>query len=924
MFFKILREIGKVLSALTQNREKFRWRLLWSVLLVISSGGVFLFAQSTSVYFKNFVRHSEGDFCQHLPPLTSFVVYLNGDENRILLENAPRWEPNADPNINGMGVFGVELGNFASPGLQAGDTVHVRFTCQVTQQQGILTAVVSGIPWYYFPTTLTLMPTNFPPPPSDVLLEFTPDGFRKITWNPQNNVTYSVYRHLLHDTVALGQPRRLYSRIASGIVSGTCIDSSGSHRAHGYIVLPVRSGVYGPHSQEVKDYPPAPVEVNAAVTSTQPLTVAVTYHFPGDTTGMQFRIYRDTTAAVPLDSLHRVGSVAGLAFLDSSVVLGRVYYYRVAAVNSFGVEGLWSSVARVVAEPFAGGKPDLDVLYISRSPRYPRFQVVYDPPGYNPHLQPGTQFLQHYPLNGENLKYTAVIRNSGGGTSGGFTVEWWVDSTRIQTQHFSELFPGQKVISRFTWPYDSLHPNMIECRAVADSSITEVTESNNQIAIRSNGLSFHFYVEDSLRHLFETHENPWGSYSFEDWAQFELQKMRQFFRQAVYPTTTSQGVTEFVFLDTVTYHPNGTLPAYGTHALPSELWDGQWGFLGDEASLNYFQNIVLNQNNGVDWALLHELGHQLGLIDLYNMDVQESELQVIEPRTGQKPPLTPVAWDVLHYCSRHNYLMHSNFQAGFSDHSAGALQRNCGKRRGFFGEYLADVPAENSLLLRNSSGKPVRNAEIRVYQMQDNIIPNTVKFSGATDAEGRYVFPHVTDTSYFGGISVNHPFSSNFSQNPHVVGTNAVLFVRLAKGDSVGYGFIDICDFNVAYWSGDSLSATYVLPVTQWFQISPGAIEQSQAEVPVRTELIGSFPNPFNPRTWIVFGLHEKSSVHLEIYNIAGERVRVLAHRVFLPGHYRIRWNGTNDAGVSLPSGVYFARLKTDHYQKALKLILLK
>ena len=96
-------------------------------------------------YYKNFVRHSEGEFCTHIPPAASFVAYLNNDLTRILLENAPRWETGGDPNITGAGVFGVELGNFSQPSASAGDSIFFRFTCRETGQQGILSEYLDSL-----------------------------------------------------------------------------------------------------------------------------------------------------------------------------------------------------------------------------------------------------------------------------------------------------------------------------------------------------------------------------------------------------------------------------------------------------------------------------------------------------------------------------------------------------------------------------------------------------------------------------------------------------------------------------------------------------------------------------------------------------------------------------------------------------------
>lgn len=82
---------------------------------------VVLFAWAASspgqwIYFGNFVRHADGQFCRHQPPEASFTVFLNGDQSRILLESAPSWDTGGDRNIDGKGTFGVELGNFSPAG----------------------------------------------------------------------------------------------------------------------------------------------------------------------------------------------------------------------------------------------------------------------------------------------------------------------------------------------------------------------------------------------------------------------------------------------------------------------------------------------------------------------------------------------------------------------------------------------------------------------------------------------------------------------------------------------------------------------------------------------------------------------------------------------------------------------------------------
>ncbi len=93
-----------------------------------------------------------------------------------------------------------------------------------------------------------------------------------------------------------------------------------------------------------------------------------------------------------------------------------------------------------------------------------------------------------------------------------------------------------------------------------------------------------------------------------------------------------------------------------------------------------------------------------------------------------------------------------------------------------------------------------------------------------------------------------------------------------------------------------------------------------------RIELIGNYPNPFNPQTEIRFNLDSVNGASLEIYNIIGQRVKQFDSSQFIRGqnNYSISWNGKNDSGKSVPSGVYFYKLRKGSYIKTRKMVLLK
>ncbi|NIM19177.1 MAG: hypothetical protein GTO51_02215 [Candidatus Latescibacteria bacterium] len=84
-------------------------------------------------------------------------------------------------------------------------------------------------------------------------------------------------------------------------------------------------------------------------------------------------------------------------------------------------------------------------------------------------------------------------------------------------------------------------------------------------------------------------------------------------------------------------------------------------------------------------------------------------------------------------------------------------------------------------------------------------------------------------------------------------------------------------------------------------------------------------PNPFNPETTIRFTLPERLAVTGEVWSVSGERIRVLARdRYFDAGVNDLRWNGKNDQGETVASGVYFVRLKTRLGAQTARAVLLK
>jgi len=95
--------------------------------------------------------------------------------------------------------------------------------------------------------------------------------------------------------------------------------------------------------------------------------------------------------------------------------------------------------------------------------------------------------------------------------------------------------------------------------------------------------------------------------------------------------------------------------------------------------------------------------------------------------------------------------------------------------------------------------------------------------------------------------------------------------------------------------------------------------------IPTRqTSLDQNFPNPFNPRTTIEYTLAERSEAVVDIFDASGALVARLNDGMHNPGTYRVSWDGRNQAGIAVGSGVYFYRLEGAGALPARKMTLLK
>ena len=111
---------------------------------------------------------------------------------------------------------------------------------------------------------------------------------------------------------------------------------------------------------------------------------------------------------------------------------------------------------------------------------------------------------------------------------------------------------------------------------------------------------------------------------------------------------------------------------------------------------------------------------------------------------------------------------------------------------------------------------------------------------------------------------------------------------------------------------------------TTGWSYSTDADQPIPGELPISFDLGQNHPNPFNPTTTIEFTLNRSSDVSIAVYNLLGERIQVLAEGVRPAGLHRVTWDGTDNRGNVVASGIYVYRMAAGDFEASKKMMLLK
>jgi hypothetical protein len=213
--------------------------------------------------------------------------------------------------------------------------------------------------------------------------------------------------------------------------------------------------------------------------------------------------------------------------------------------------------------------------------------------------------------------------------------------------------------------------------------------------------------------------------------------------------------------------------------------------------------------------------------------------------------------------------------------------------------------------VRMLTGRSQRNARI-IWAYVDG---NNYRFAEGDDLNNRWrIYERVGGTNTV-RLTVNQTINTNtFYHMTVTVASNgtATLAVNSATLGSYAFGSsvtgLIGCGFSRSNSDFDNFCAGSGGSIAE--QIDPLAETNLKATpLPQAFGLGQNYPNPFNPTTNIAFSLSEEAKIDLMVFNLLGQRVRTLVNEVRPAGHYTVTFDGRDNGGVTLPSGIYFYRL---------------
>ena len=516
-----------------------------------------------------------------------------------------------------------------------------------------------------------------------------------------------------------------------------------------------------------------------------------------------YSVYRATNAFTSVTGMVAIATVSNLAavgFVDATAGNGIGYFYSVTTVSTSGDE---TATARSIGPFTPYDETDLQVMSLSRTPRFPRYNPQYayyetnEPSGFGPYgfsaatglLNGQTTNTARWPTNGQPVTYTATVRNRGSNPwSGAVHGVWYWDGSVVTNPITAGPIPPDGLVTfTLTRPWDG------QRHAVQFSLVeSDARTNNNSRTIDTKSVAYLSYVDQTYYEDFRASSRGDPSAVTDDmfdWVNRHTDRMNQMFADVGCPKRVHLDVLEMLADDA----PDPAVDTIYFAVFPFRYRAG-------DGSLRQYSGYYYGPDD-IDYGLLHEMGHQLGLIDLYQMDVSP-DLNLVSHQ-----PYSAVA-DLMHGVSHF-----------FSTHSGLVMTHWEDQAHGYYGQFLYGLPAQINLRLLGIDGQSLAGATVTMYQYCSRpgvgqVLSTQIKAQGITDSNGVWTLPNVPiDHSLVPPLPTGDVLQDNPFGYVAVVGNNGLLHFRIEHNGFTDYAWLEITEPNVAFYQGQTNSATFTRSV---------------------------------------------------------------------------------------------------------------
>ena len=238
-------------------------------------------------------------------------------------------------------------------------------------------------------------------------------------------------------------------------------------------------------------------------------------------------------------------------------------------------------------------------------------------------------------------------------------------------------------------------------------------------------------------------------------------------------------------------------------------------------------------------------------------------------------------------------------------------------------------PAEFAMIWDNGSPNP----HLGAVPLSQNVFQASRVADNAEE-----IFPGgaspMTEANKYGYMLArrpNDPFGDPFGPNDKslivgVGGSNGGFSIPAGGTVTVGMAIVGGADSSEFVQNGIAAMNKWVLDLGKPMEILPftGIDDDLTDAIPTEFELYQNYPNPFNPSTTIKYALKEHAKVVLKIYNILGQEIRTLVNERQKAGYQTVVWDGRDNRGVQVASGVYIYRIQANDFVQNKKMVFLK